>query len=54
MSPWRHDPEAFEAAGAAGFKGFGFYPRSAFMHINLGSARSRGERFPERATAFAV
>ena len=50
-----HDPEAFEAAARAiGFKGFGFYPRSGFMHIDLGSARSWGERFPKRATAFAA
>ena len=50
-----HDPEAFEAAARAiGFKGFGFYPRSGFMHIDLGPARSWGERFPKRATAFAA
>jgi zinc D-Ala-D-Ala carboxypeptidase len=35
-----HDPAAFEAsARAVGFFGFGFYPRSGFMHIDLGSAR---------------
>jgi hypothetical protein len=50
-----HDPQAFEAAAcAAGFKGFGFYPRSGFMHIDLGPARSWGERFPKRVTAFAA
>ncbi len=50
-----HDPVAFEAAArAAGFKGFGFYPRSGFMHIDLGPARQWGERFPVRATAFAA
>jgi hypothetical protein len=50
-----HDPEAFEAAArATGFKGFGFYPRSGFIHIDLGPARSWGERFPKRATAFAA
>ena len=44
-----HDPEAFEAAArAVGFQGFGFYPRSGFMHIDLGPARSWGERFPKR------
>ncbi|MDP3862971.1 MAG: D-Ala-D-Ala carboxypeptidase family metallohydrolase [Phaeovulum sp.] len=49
-----HDPVAFEtAARKAGFKGFGFYPRSGFMHIDLGPAREWGERFPARATAFA-
>jgi hypothetical protein len=50
-----HDPAAFEAvARAAGFKGFGFYPRSGFIHVDLGPARSWGERFPKRATAFAA
>ena len=50
-----HDPEAFEAAARAiGFQGFGFYPRSGFMHIDLGPARSWGERFPKRAKTFAV
>ena len=49
-----HDPVAFEAAArAVGFLGFGFYPRSAFMHIDLGPARIWGERFPVRQTAFA-
>jgi len=48
-----HDPEAFEAAARAiGFKGFGFYPRSGFIHIDPGPARNWGERFPKRATAF--
>ena len=43
--------EAFEAAArAVGFQGFGFYPRSGFIHIDLGPARSWGERFPKRAT----
>ena len=50
-----HDPEAFEAAARAmGFKGFGFYPRSGFIHIDLGPARSWGECFPKRATSFAT
>ncbi|WP_372841028.1 YcbK family protein [Phaeovulum sp.] len=49
-----HDPVAFEeAARKAGFKGFGFYPRSGFQHIDLGPAREWGERFAPRATAFA-
>jgi hypothetical protein len=49
-----HDPVAFEAAArAVGFLGFGFYPRSGFMHVDLGPARQWGERFPVRATAFA-
>ncbi|MBC7140509.1 MAG: DUF882 domain-containing protein [Defluviimonas sp.] len=50
-----HDPAAFEAAArAVGFLGFGFYPRSGFMHVDLGPARQWGERFPVRATAFAA
>ncbi len=50
-----HDPVAFEAAAReVGFLGFGFYPRSGFMHIDLGPARVWGERFPARATAFAA
>ena len=49
-----HDPAAFEAAArAVGFLGFGFYPRSGFMHVDLGPSRQWGERFPVRATAFA-
>ena len=49
-----HDPLAFEAAAReVGFLGFGFYPRSGFIHIDLGPARVWGERFPVRATAFA-
>ena len=50
-----HDPVIFEAAAReVGFLGFGFYPRSGFIHIDLGPARSWGERFPVRATAFAA
>ena len=50
-----HDPEAFEAAAReVGFRGFGFYPRSGFMHVDLGPARSWGERFPKRASPFAA
>ncbi|MCM2563777.1 D-Ala-D-Ala carboxypeptidase family metallohydrolase [Lutimaribacter sp. EGI FJ00015] len=49
-----HDPVAFEtAARAVGFLGFGYYPRSGFMHIDLGPARSWGEKFPVRAVPFA-
>ena len=49
-----HDPVAFEAAArAVGFDGFGFYPRSGFIHVDLGPARQWGERFPVRATSFA-
>ena len=50
-----HDPVAFEAAAReVGFLGFGFYPRSGFMHVDLGPLRQWGERFPVRATAFAA
>lgn len=35
-----HDPGKFEiAARAAGFTGFGHYPKSGFMHIDTGPAR---------------
>jgi hypothetical protein len=37
-----HDPEAFEtAARAAGFRSFGFYPRSGFMHMGIAALRRR-------------
>ncbi|PKQ10798.1 MAG: peptidase M15 [Alphaproteobacteria bacterium HGW-Alphaproteobacteria-1] len=50
-----HDPVAFEAAArAVGFLGFGYYPRSGFMHIDLGPARSWGDPFPPRATPFVA
>ncbi|MCE8523487.1 DUF882 domain-containing protein [Ruegeria pomeroyi] len=50
-----HDPAAFEAAArAVGFLGFGFYPRSGFIHVDLGPARQWGARFPGRETAFAA
>jgi hypothetical protein len=49
-----HDPAAFEAAAReVGFLGFGFYPRSGFMHIDLGPARTWGEKFLVRAVPFA-
>ena len=50
-----HEPVAFEAAAReVGFIGFGFYPRSGFIHVDLGPARQWGERFPVRETAFAA
>ena len=56
-----HDPVAFaEAARAVGFLGFGTYPRSGFMHIDLGPApwvragRERdGEGDQQKAQRFA-
>lgn len=49
-----HDPVGFEkAAREIGFLGFGYYPRSGFMHIDLEPARSWGEKFPVRAVPFA-
>ena len=50
-----HDPAAFEAAARElGFLGFGYYPRSGFMHIDLGPARTWGDKFPVRAVPFAT
>ena len=50
-----HDPVAFEAAAReVGFLGFGYYPRSGFMHVDLGPARVWGEKFPVRAVEFAT
>ena len=50
-----HDPEAFEAvARIAGLTGFGFYPRSGFIHVDFGPAREWGERFAPRAAPFPV
>ena len=49
-----HDPVAFEAAAReVGFLGFGYYPRSGFLHIDLGPERKWGEKFPMRAVPFA-
>ena len=48
-----HDPVAFEAAAReVGFLGFGFYPRSGFMHIDLGPARV-GRAVPYARTPYA-
>lgn len=46
-----HNPTAFAAAARAeGFTGFGYYPRSGFIHIDTGPARSWGEPFPQSDT----
>ena len=54
ISMANHDPVDFEAAArSVGFLGFCYYPRSGFMHVDLGSARQWGEKFPVRAGPFA-
>ncbi|MBE0455401.1 MAG: DUF882 domain-containing protein, partial [Roseovarius sp.] len=48
-------PVAFEAAAReVGFLGFGFYPRSGFIHVDLGPGRSWGDPFPPRVVPFAA
>ena len=48
-----HDPHEFEAAARlVGFTGFGYYPRSGFMHIDTGPARSWGTPWPRTATSW--
>jgi len=50
-----HDPHEFEtAARAVGFTGFGYYPKSGFMHIDTGVARSWGTPWPITATSWPV
>ena len=54
ISMANHDPAVFEkAARTENFLGFGTYPRSGFMHIDLGPARRWGEPFPPRSVPFA-
>lgn len=49
VSMANHDPAAFEeAARAVGFRGFGYYPKQNFMHIDTGLERSWGTPFPPR------
>lgn len=49
ISMANRDPVAFEAAAReVGFFGFGLYPRSGFIHVDLGHAQQWGERFPVR------
>lgn len=55
VSMSNHDPEEYEAAArAVGFTGFGFYPKSNFIHADIGPARQWGTRFPKTATALPV
>ena len=46
---YNHNPHAFErAARECGFTGFGHYPKSGFMHIDIGPAKlwNDGAWFP--------
>ena len=55
ISMANHDPAAFIAmALKAGFKGIGTYPRSNFVHIDTGPARTWGDPFPARPSRFAA
>ena len=48
-----HDPHEFEAAArAVSFTGFGYYPKSGFMHIDTGPARTWGTPWPQTATTW--
>lgn len=50
-----HDPHKFEqAARAVGFTGFGYYPKSGFMHIDTGPARSWGKPWPDSKTEWPI
>lgn len=54
ISMANHNPEVFIAAAReAGFTGIGTYPRSNFVHIDIGPTRVWGEPFPDRASRFA-
>jgi zinc D-Ala-D-Ala carboxypeptidase len=46
-----HNPFEFElAAKACGFRGFGYYPKSGFMHIDMGPVRTWGTPFKQGET----
>ena len=50
-----HDPHEFEAvARAVGFTGFGYYPKSGFLHIDTGPERYWGKPWPKTATDWPV
>lgn len=54
VSMANHDPAQFvKEARRAGFRGIGLYPRSNFIHVDVGPERSWGEPFPTRETRFA-
>lgn len=49
------DPHEFEAAArAVGFTGFGYYPKSGFMHVDTGPARSWGKPWPVTETGLPI
>jgi zinc D-Ala-D-Ala carboxypeptidase len=49
ISMSNHDPETFiKAAREVGFRGIGTYPRSNFVHVDTGPARTWGQPFPAR------
>lgn len=55
VSMSNHNPAEYERdAKAVGFTGFGFYPKSNFIHADIGPARSWGDRFPKTATGLPV
>ena len=50
-----HDPHRFEAAArSVGFTGFGYYPKSGFMHIDTGPTRTWGTPWPKSKTEWPV
>lgn len=50
-----YDPHEFEAAArTVGFKGFGYYQKSGFMHIDTGPERSWGKPWPRSKTGLPV
>jgi hypothetical protein len=55
VSMANQDPDVFEiAAREVGFRGFGYYAKQGFLHIDLGPARTWGARFPRSATRVAA
>jgi zinc D-Ala-D-Ala carboxypeptidase len=55
ISMVNHNPLEFEmAARKAGFTGFGYYPKSGFMHIDMGPPRVFGTPFKHGETDLPV